>query len=222
MGVEGHENFMNSVPFRCGVVVDPAYLSGRDLIEAVKEALAGGVDGIQLRAKGSPARQVFEWARALRQLTHDVGAWLSVNDRVDIALAVGADGVHLGGQSMPIASVKRLAAGIQIGVSCHRVDEVVSAERNGASYALLGPIYWTASKAEWGEPLSLNVLVESRKVSELPVLAIGGITIDRVSEVLQAGASGVAVIHAVLGAEDVNQAARQLRAAVDRAATVSA
>jgi len=181
------------------------------------EALEGGMDGIQLRAKHTPARQAYEWGVALRVLTRRQGAWLGVHDRVDLALAVDADGVHLGVHSMPLQEVRRIAPTLRIGVSCHSVEEVDEAARGGADYVVLGPVFWTASKAEFGEPLGLQRLEEAASRVSVPVIAIGGITVVNAGEVLRRGASGVAVIGAVVDALDVRAAARALSAAVRQA-----
>ncbi len=143
-------------------------------------------------------------AYVLRELTTRYGAKLFINDRVDIALAVDADGVHLGGESIP-ASAARKAAGedMLIGVSTHSIEEAEKAEEEGADFVTLGPVFETPSKLKYGRPLGPGLLRESSGRIFIPVFAIGGIKKERLGSVLEAGASGIALISAILGFEDI-------------------
>jgi thiamine-phosphate pyrophosphorylase len=171
---------------------------------ALEEALKGGVKSIQLREKDLPTRELLETAYWARQLTAEYGARLIVNDRVDIACAVGADGVHLGQKSMPPNAVRKIEEhDFIIGVSTHSVDEAVRAEREGADFITLGPVYETPSKMKYGPPVGINMLGEVKTKVSIPVIAIGGITREKVHELLKAGADGIAVISAILTAENV-------------------
>lgn len=171
---------------------------------ALEEALEAGVKSIQLREKDLSTRELLEAGYWARRLTTEYGALLIVNDRVDIALAVGADGVHLGQKSMPPHAVRRVAAhDLMIGVSAHSVDEAVRAEKEGAEFITLGPVYETPSKMKYGPPVGINLLGEVKTKVSIPVIAIGGITVTKVHELLQTGADGIAVISAILSAKNV-------------------
>ncbi len=174
------------------------------LFVALDEALLAGVRAVQLREKDLPTRQLLAIARRLRELTSKHGAALLVNDRVDVALCVGADGVHLARTSMPVAAARRLMGHRSlIGVSTHNHDEARSAEEEGADFIAFGPLYETQSKSGYGPPLGLEMLREARALVSLPIFGIGGITPECVGEVLSAGADGVAVISGILGKADV-------------------
>ena len=169
-------------------------------IETVIEA---GVKAIQLREKDLSTRELLDMAHWLRDLTNEYGSKFLINDRVDIALAVKADGVHLGQNSMPASAAKKISGGrLLIGVSTHSIEEAVQAEKEGADFITLGPIYETPSKLKYGQPIGIATLKEAKSRVSLPVFAIGGIDTDRVTEVMNAGADGIALISAILTAED--------------------
>ena len=161
-------------------------------------------------------RALFELARRLRRLTADAGALLLVNDRLDVALAAGADGVHLGTASMPPAAVREITPpGFLVGVSTHSPEEVRAAGAAGADYVCFGPVYETPSKKAYGPPAGLEALGEAAGAEgSVPVLALGGVKAGRVPELLGAGARGVALISAVFGAPDPEGATRRLLAAI--------
>ncbi len=147
--------------------------------------------------------------------TRAVGAAFLINDRVDVALALAADGVHLTRRSLPPRESRELLGPERlIGVSCHSLADVREAEDGGADFVVLGPIFETPSKAAYGPPLTTALLREARATTGLPILAIGGIQVTRVPEVITAGADGIAVISAVMAAPDPGQAAAALVAAV--------
>ncbi|MGE5237280.1 MAG: thiamine phosphate synthase [Chloroflexota bacterium] len=180
------------------------------LFEALDEALQAGVRAVQLREKDLPTRQLLAMARRLRELTSKRGAALLVNDRVDVALCVEADGVHLARSSMPVPAARRLMGQrALLGVSTHNHEEARSAEEEGADFIVFGPLYETPSKSGYGPPLGVEMLREVRALVALPVLGIGGITPERVGEVLSAGADGVAVIGGILGDADVRGAVKR-------------
>ncbi|NDY42660.1 thiamine phosphate synthase [Dissulfurirhabdus thermomarina] len=182
---------------------------GRGLLDAVREALEGGVGAVQLREKDLPPRDLLPLALELRDLTRRHGARLLVNDRVDVALAAGADGVHLAATSLPVAAVRRITGpGFLVGVSTHSVAEVLEAEAAGADFVTFGPVYPTPSKARYGPPVGLGPLREACRRAALPVFALGGVKAANVAEVLEAGAAGVALISAVLWAPRPAEAAR--------------
>lgn len=182
----------------------------RDAIEA---ALAAGVDAVQLRDPRAGGGALFAAATDLRALTRRAGAVLLVNDRLDVARAAEADGVHLPAASFPTAAARALLGPEPwIGRSTHVPAEALAAARAGADYVVLGPIYPTPSKAQYGEPLGLAAVAATRIA--VPLIAIGGVTPARVAELRRAGVAGVAVVRAVLDAPDPGAAARALVAAV--------
>lgn len=178
--------------------------SGKPLLEALKFALEGGASLIQLREKDLPARELFELAGRVRQLTRRFGAKLLINDRVDIAIAVDADGVHLPGSSFnPMDARKLIGRDKLIGLSAHSEGEAIRAEREGADFVTFSPIYYTPSKAGYGKPQGLEGLEEVCSKVNIPVYALGGIKQENVRDVMGRGASGVAMISAILGAKDI-------------------
>jgi len=171
---------------------------------ALETALMAGVKFIQLREKHLPERMILDMAYWVLELAREYGAKLLVNDRVDIALAAGADGVHLGQKSLPAHAVRKITGDdFLIGVSTHSLHEALEAEKDGADFITLGPIYHTPSKARYGEPIGVDVIRQVKSRVSVPVLAIGGIKTDTVHEVLNAGADGVAVISGILTAENI-------------------
>lgn len=188
------------------------------MVSVVEEALRAGLKAVQLREKDLDARDLFRLAERLLVLTRPAGAALLINDRVDVALALDADGVHLTRRSLPPGEARRLLGPAKlIGVSCHSLADVQEATRERADFLVLGPIYATPSKAQYGPPLSTEVLRQTRSACALPLLAIGGIKAAQVPSVAAAGADGVAVISAVMGAADPAAATQELLSAVSRA-----
>lgn len=174
------------------------------LFAAIEESLRGGLRALQLREKDLNIRELLSMAEELRALTARYGALLFVNDRVDIALAVGADGVHLGAGGIPPYAVRKAAKErLLIGVSAHGIEEARRAKEEGADFIALGPVYRTPSKERYGPPVGTEVFGQVCREVGLPVLAIGGITTERVKEVRQAGAAGVALIRGILEAGNV-------------------
>lgn len=187
--------------------------AGRTLIEAVRAALEGGVRAVQLREKDLPAAALYLLALELRELTARYGARLLINDRLDVAQAVGADGVHLGGHSLPVTAARGLLGPDRlIGVSTHRPEEVAAAKRDGADFVTFGPVFYTPSKAAYGAPAGFDQLRSACAAAPLPVLALGGVTAERIPALLDAGAAGAALISAVLAAGDPAAAAACLLA----------
>jgi thiamine-phosphate pyrophosphorylase len=178
------------------------------LPEAVRLALQGGVRAIQVREKDLAVRELLALARDLRSLTHEFGAKLFINDRVDVAVAIDADGVHLGHESMPADAARKIVGPkMLIGVSTHNLDEAKKAEADGADFVTFGPIFFTPSKIKYGAPVGIEALRTVKKQIQMPVFGLGGIKIDTISQVLQAGADGIAMISAVLATPDIKQAA---------------
>lgn len=192
------------------LVADPEHARG-DFFGSVEAALQGGVTLVQLRAKKLTDRELLEHASLLRDMCSRHGAVFVVNDRVDIALATGADGVHLGVDDMPLEAARRLGSpGFLIGYSPETDQQIRSAGGRGADYLGIGPVFGTSSKSDAGEALGLTEFARRLELGELPAVGIGGITSANARSVLEAGASGIAVISALLGAINPAEAARQL------------
>lgn len=193
------------------LVTDRRRTRNRPLADCVQAALDGGIRTVQLREKDLTGRELLRLATDLRERTRRSGARLLINDRIDVALAVDADGVHLGQDAIGAKEARRLVGpNRKIGVSTHSIAEAVSAEREGADFVVFGPVYWTPSKAAFGPPQGTDALSAVVAAIRIPVLAIGGIVPERVSEVRRSGAAGVAVVSAILEAASPESAARSL------------
>ncbi len=176
------------------------------LFTAVVEALKAGVKAIQLREKDLGIRELVDMAYKMREVTKRYKAKFFINDRVDIALAVGADGVHLGQMSIPPFAVRKIAGDkLMIGASTHSLKEALEAEKSGADFITLGPVYKTPSKLKYGKPIGIDALKKVKSRVSIPVFAIGGIKENKVKEVMGAGADGVALISGILGAKNVGE-----------------
>ncbi len=181
------------------------------LAEAVGRALRSGVRAVQLREKDLPLRELLALGRDVRSITAEFNAKLFVNDRVDAAVSIGADGVHLGQQSMPVSAVRRIVGqDMMIGVSTHTVYEARDAEAGGADFITFGPVFFTPSKVQYGAPVGLQTLTMVKQHVHLPVFGLGGIKPGDLRTVLSAGADGVAVISAILAADDIQMASRNI------------
>ncbi len=192
------------------LVLDDKYLEGRDLASTVEQAIQGGITALQYRFKNKSTRQMYEELLVLRNLTKSYNVDLVVNDRVDLALAVGADGVHVGQQDLPPDVVKKLVDdSMYIGYSINSVDQIREVDHLPIDYIGFGSIYETTTKKNY-KLVGLEGLKQAVKITNKPIVAIGGITHYRVQEVLQAGATGVAVVSAILGFEDVKKATESL------------
>ncbi len=202
---------VRSIP-RLYVVTDRQQTAGRPLEEVLAAAARGGAGMIQLREKDLTARELYDLGARLQTLLtpHDIP--LLINDRLDVAQALGAAGVHLAGHSLSPAQARRvLGPDKLIGVSTHHLDHARQAIQEGVDFVVFGPVFDTPSKRQYGAPQGLQRLAEVVAHVTCPVIAIGGIDTDNVPEVLKTGAHGVAMIRAVLAASDPGEAARQLR-----------
>lgn len=196
------------IDFNLYLITDRTQTAGRELPAVVADALAGGVRTIQLREKDLTARQQFELAVQLRSLTRKCGARLMINERIDIALAVGADGVHIGADSLPVTAVRKLLGpDMLIGYSAHSVDEALQAQRDGADFVTFGPVYYTPSKLKYGEPLGVSQLAAVVSALAIPVFALGGVKKTSIPEVMATGCRGAAMISGIIAAADPHKAA---------------
>lgn len=200
-------------------LITDADLSGdRSTVEIVENAIRGGVDVVQLREKGKSARTRYELGTTLRELTRDADVPLIVNDRIDIAAAIGADGVHLGDDDLPVSVARdQLGGEAIVGRSVSTPEAARQAEREGADYLGVGAVYGTTSKETDPEQanIGLDRIRAVREATDLPFVGIGGVTPDNAASVVEAGADGVAVISAITGADDPEGATRRLGAAVE-------
>ena len=201
------------VRWRLYVITDEQVSRGRSHLQVAEAAILGGADVLQLRDKESTSGRLFQVALQLRKLTRGAKVPLIVNDRLDIALAADADGVHLGQDDLP-ASVARkiMGSGRILGVSVETVAEAVAAEKDGADYLGVGPVFDArGTKPDAGEPRGLELIANVRRRCRLPIVAIGGIDADNARKVLEAGADAAAVISAIAAADDIVEAARRLK-----------
>jgi thiamine-phosphate pyrophosphorylase len=201
------------VRWRLYVITDEQVGRGRSHLQIAEAAILGGADVLQLRDKESSGGRLFRVALQLRKLTREAKVPLIVNDRLDIALAVEADGVHLGQADLP-ASVARniMGSGRILGVSAATVAEAVAAEKDGADYLGVGPVFDArGTKPDAGEPRGLELIANVRRHCRLPIVAIGGIDADNARMVLEAGADAAAVISAIAAADDIEEAARRMK-----------
>ena len=193
------------------VIADADAAAGRSLVEIVRAALVAGAPAVQLRAKSGTAREMLELAFLLREQTAAASALFFVNDRVDVALAAGADGAHLGDDDLPLVQARQITPpGFLLGRSADSVAAAIQAEQEGADYLGVGSVYATVSKADAGVPIGLSRIAEAVAAVSVPVVGIGGIDASNAAAVFGAGAAGVAVIRAVLNAGDPVAATRAL------------
>jgi thiamine-phosphate pyrophosphorylase len=216
-------------------ITDRRQLSSVSLAAVIRETLRAGVDLVQVREKDLPSRELIALVEEALRLNvgasgagpgpnvvrpcllgtdqGEGGARVVVNDRVDVALATGAHGVHLGAHSMPVEVVRRFAPRpFVLGVSCHSLAEAMAAESGGADYLVLGPVFETPSKLRYGPPLGLEKLRNVSAQIRIPVLALGGITVERIRPCLEAGAAGIAGIRIFQECESIQERVRELRA----------
>lgn len=189
------------------VITDDSF--GKSHIEIAEQAIKGGARIIQLREKRRSKKEIYHIALDLRKVTKDAGATFIVNDYLDIAMAVDADGVHLGQEDLSIDVARRIwTKGKIIGLSTHNLSEVIEAAKTGADYIAIGPIYETKTK-EVRPPIGSGTIKMARAKVEVPLIAIGGINLENVSEVIRARADGVAIVSAIAGSEDIAKATRE-------------
>lgn len=206
---------MPNLESRLVVVTDRHQTGGRPLPTVLERVLSAGTPAVQLRERDLSAKDLMALARTIQSIVKTSGSQLLMNDRIDIALGLEGVGVHLRSNSLPVSVARRLL-GTQrlLGISAHSVEEAVAAEAQGADYVILGPVYDTPSKQAYGPPLGLSRIEEACRLVRIPIIGIGGITAARARDVRRAGAYGVAVITAILGAADVEAATRAMMESV--------
>ncbi|MBN2328047.1 MAG: thiamine phosphate synthase [Candidatus Omnitrophica bacterium] len=197
--------------FNLYVVLGREFSHGRDFDDVAEQAIDGGAGCIQLRDKSMSKRELLVWAHRLRELTLERGATFIINDHLDIALAVEADGVHLGQDDLPVPEARRIAGPhFIIGASTHSAAEARCAVEEGASYINIGPIFATQTKKGAVSPVGPEMITDVTSAVQHPFTVMGGIKLDNVDQVLQRGARRIAVVTAVVGAPNITEAARAL------------
>lgn len=193
------------------VVITQAFCGGRPALEVLEAVLEAGVRLVQFREKGLEGRALYRQAAAFRQYTRAAGALLIVNDRLDVALAAEADGVHLGQDDLPPDAARRLAPALIVGASTHNLEEALAAQQAGASYVNLGPIFPTQTKAVPAGAVGPDLITAVAPHLNIPFTCMGGIKAANIGEVIRRGARHVAVVTAVTAAPQVREAALELR-----------
>jgi thiamine-phosphate pyrophosphorylase len=203
---------------RLYLCTDRGLTLGRPLASAVESAIEGGVTMLQVREKTAESRDFYEFALEARRITKTHHIPLVINDRLDIALAVSADGLHIGQSDLPLSVVRCICGEkLFIGVSAGTVEEALAAEAGGADYLGVGPVFPTGSKADAGDAIGIEDLKKICSAVRIPVVGIGGIGVQTAAEVMKTGSAGIAVISAILSQPDIKAAAERLRRAVDSA-----
>lgn len=201
---------MPTLSSRLLVVTDRHQTNGRPLVPLLQRVLTAAGPAIQIRERDLSAGDLVSLVREVQTVTAPHRSQLLINDRIDVALGLEGVGVHLRSNSLPVRIARKLLGAERLlGVSVHTSEEAVRAESQGADYVILGPIYETPSKQSFGPPLGIHTLEKVCRLVDIPIIGIGGVTAARASEMLGAGAFGVAVIRAILGAADVESATRE-------------
>lgn len=199
--------------WRLYVITDEVLSRGRSHAEIAEAAITGGADIIQLRDKTASSQKLYKAACDIRKLTQKAGVSFVVNDRLDIALAVDADGLHVGQDDLPASVARRLLkSGMILGVSATSLEEAIQAEKDGADYLGVGPVFEArGTKPDAGEPLGLELIQNVLQECSLPIVAIGGINNSNVGKAIHSGAHCAAVISAIVSAQNVIQATRDIK-----------
>ena len=207
-----------NIDYSLYLVTDRGLARGRSTLDIVKSAVDGGVTCVQLREKDCSTREFIEQALAIKHFLETRQVPLIINDRLDVALAVAADGVHLGQSDMPLETARKITGpSMLIGISAESVKDAVEAETGGADYLGVSPIYATPTKTDTAPPLGLEGLRAIRQQVNLPLVGIGGLNRDNAAAVIRHGGDGVAVVSAIVSADDPMQAAGDLRQIIDEA-----
>lgn len=194
--------------FRLYAITGEEFHPGRELLDVMEEAIAGGVDILQLRDKTSGKEELLRKAKALRELTRRHGVTFIVNDHLDVALEADADGVHLGQGDLPLGEARKRMGNKIIGISTHAIEEALRAERDGADYIGVGPVFPTKTKADVVAPVTVSYVSEVARRIRIPFVAIGGIKLHNADEVLRAGATRICAVSEIVGSPDVTGTCR--------------
>jgi len=193
------------------LITDRKLISGEDIIGVVKEALGAGIRTVQLREKDMGTNDLFQLASRMREITNMFNARLIINDRVDVALCAGADGVHLGNAGIPVKAVRKITPdGFLVGVSTHGKDEALRAFEHGADFITCGPVYETPSKMKYGPPIGIRELEEVVSLVDIPVYALGGIKKENIPEVMNTGVYGISMISAILTSQNIEKTVKEI------------
>lgn len=199
------------VDYSLYLVTDRNIVGSRDFLQAVEQAIKGGVTLVQLREKDISSLDFYHLAAKMKEITHAWHVPFIINDRLDIALAVDADGLHIGQDDLPLTAARSLLGpGKILGYSVSTVEEAIYGEKNGADYLGAGTVFPTGSKADTGEPIGLRGLQKIKQNVSVPVVGIGGIGVSNLQEVKATGIDGVSLISAILGNNDIEESSRQL------------
>ncbi len=192
-------------------------LTKQDCMKDVHDAIMGGARVIQYREKNRSKTEMMAEARILINMCKKAGVHLLINNSVEIALDVDADGVHLGQSDMPLEEARRIFPNGIIGISCSTLADVSEAEEKGADYIAVSPVFFTKTKADIGQPLGLAGITEFRKATDLPVIAIGGINLDNLESVVKAGADSVCAISATVATDDIEASVKKFEDIIEKA-----
>lgn len=209
---------MQQIDYSLYLVTDRELSRGRTTLEIVQAAVRGGVTCIQLREKSSATREFIEDALKIKDFLKAHNISLIINDRVDVAMAVQADGVHLGQSDIPLEMAKAILNDSKIiGISAESVEDAVKAEKGGADYISVSPVFATPTKTDTAPPLGLEGIQTIRQHVQIPIVGVGGLNKDNCADVIRSGADGVAVVSAIVSADDPEKAARELREIIQQA-----
>jgi len=200
-----------AIDYSLYLITDRSFLNGRSIASCISEAIEGGVTLIQVREKNISTREFFKVAKEVKEVTNKYNVPLIINDRIDIALAIDADGVHLGQSDMPIEMARKILGKDKIiGISAGSLSEALEAEKNGADYLGIGTVFFTGTKKDIEEPIGLDGLKEIVNNIKIPSVAIGGINKNNCEEVMSSGVNGISLISAILANDNIENSSRDL------------
>ena len=216
------DSIKNIQNWKLYIITDQELSGGKSHSQVAEEAIYGGADVIQLRDKTATSRVLYNSARQIREITRKHQVPFIVNDRLDIALAVNADGLHVGQEDLPASVVRKILGTSRIlGVSAGSLEEALQAEQDGADYLGVGPVYEARlTKPDAGEPKGLLLISEIHRQCRIPIIAIGGINLENMAAVFQAGANGIAVISAIVAVKNIRQATLEFKQTIESLRTV--
>ncbi len=211
-------NYSKNADYSLYLVTDRSLSKGRATREIVEAAVYGGVTCVQLREKNCSTREFINEALSIRDFLKDRNVPLIINDRIDVAMAVRADGVHLGQNDMPLETAREITGNkMIIGISAESAEDAVNAEKNGADYIGISPVFSTPTKTDTAPALGLQGIREMRNAVNIPLVGIGGLNKKNTAEVIRHGADGIAVVSAIVSAENPEKAAEELKKIINPA-----